>query len=383
VGRRTVWLLAAALLTAAPAFPQLPGRAALDPAAAEARGLDHLYGRGVARDPALAAFWLEQAADAGRPYAAAGLGELYLRGSGVPADVVRARELTLRAAQAGIAPAQTSLGMLYAFPPQGAGIERDLAAAVQWLNAAAEQEDPRALGMLGVLYRTGTGVVQHRDTWVLLATRAAELGFAPSAVEIALHLLAGDPAAADVERALHFLRGAASSGYSLGAYALGKEYLRGEHISRNAGLAAEWLTRASELGFSLGTAWLAELYAKGIGVTANPRRAAELRAQALAAMSLGERNELAWELAVSPHAELRNGTLAVEIAEAAVAERPLPLYIDTLAAAYAETGRFEEAVRAEQRALAALSGDAAAKTRDSYAARLELYRSGGVYRESP
>ncbi len=385
MGQRTVSLLAATLL-AGSAFPQPlddQDGETLDAAAAEARGFDYLFGRGVERDPAQAALWLEQAADAGLPHAAGALAELYARGQGVPADEARARELALTAARAGIASAQASLGVQYALAPANSSGERDFASALQWLSAAAEQDDPRALAVLGSLYRFGTGVRQSRETWLRLSTRAAELRFPPPAVDTALYLLTNDPTTSDVQRALHFLRGAASSSYAPGAYALGKVYLHGEHVERDTGLAAQWLTRASELEFPLGTAWLAELYDKGIGVTADPERAAALREQALAAMSVGDRNELAWELAVSPHADLRNGAWAVEVAEAATAERPAPVYLDTLAAAYAEAGRFEDAVRAQQRAVAALPSTVSAATRDSYAARVELYRSGGTYREAP
>lgn len=383
MGQRSVSLLAAALL-AAPAFPQASNDhdgEAIDAEAAEERGFDYLFGRGVERDPAQAAQWLEQAAAAGRPYAGAALAELYVLGRGVPADGARAHELILTAARAGIGPSQTSLGLAYA--RADSFVERDFPAALQWLNAAAEQEDPRALAALGGLYRFGVGVAQDSETWLRLVTRAAELGYAPSAVETALYLLDEDAATADVQRALHFLRGAASSSYAPGAYALGKVYLHGELVERDTDLAVQWLTRASELKFSLGTAWLAELYDKGIGVTADPARAAQLREQALAAMSVGDRNELAWELAVSPRADLRNGPWAVEIGESVTAERPSAAYIDTLAAAYAEAGRFEDAVRAQQRAADALPGTVSAATRDSYAARVELYRSRGTYRESP
>jgi TPR repeat protein len=160
-------------------------------------------------------------------------------------------------------------------------------------------------------------------------------------------------------------------------------HLTGRHVERDAGLAAQWLTRASELRVPIATLWLSELYAKGLGVTADSGRAAELRQGVLSKMSVGERNEFAWELAVSPDADVRNGALAVEVMETVTAERAVPAYLDTLAAAYAEAGRFDEAVRAQQRAIDALPSTASAATRDSFAERLELYRSGQPHREAP
>ena len=131
------------------------------------------------------------------------------------------------------------------------------------------------------------------------------------------------------------------------------------------------------------TFWLAELYAKGLGVQADAARAAELRQKVLPTMPVGVRNDFAWELAVSPAAELRDGAFAVEIMERATAERPTPAYIDTLAAAYAEAGRFDDAMRAQQRAIDALPRDASAESRDVFLERLDLYRSGQPYREAP
>ena len=64
-------------------------------------------------------------------------------------------------------------------------------------------------------------------------------------------------------------------------------------------------------------------------------------------------NNLAWLLATCPSASLRNGTEAVEIARRVnrLAGGNQPAVLDTLAAAYAETGRFPEALSTAHRAL--------------------------------
>ncbi|HEX7237345.1 MAG TPA: SEL1-like repeat protein, partial [Gammaproteobacteria bacterium] len=80
MGLRTAALFTALLAACASAQegPDL-GEKALDAAQAELRGFDYWLGRGVARDHELAARWLEQAANAGRPHAAAVLADLYSR----------------------------------------------------------------------------------------------------------------------------------------------------------------------------------------------------------------------------------------------------------------------------------------------------------------
>ena len=83
----------------------------------------------------------------------------------------------------------------------------------------------------------------------------------------------------------------------------------------------------------------------------------------------GALNNLAWVLAASPDDELRNGAEAVRLAERAceLTHYGEPSFIDTLAAAYAEAGRFPEAVttaeKAEQLATAAGLTAVAAKNR--------------------
>jgi Flp pilus assembly protein TadD len=94
-------------------------------------------------------------------------------------------------------------------------------------------------------------------------------------------------------------------------------------------------------------------------------------------------NNLAWILAASSNDGLRNGTEAVRLAERAceLTHHDKPLFVGTLAAAYAEAGRFSEAVTTAEKAeqLAAATGlkDLAGKNRQL----LELYRAGKPYHE--
>jgi Flp pilus assembly protein TadD len=97
----------------------------------------------------------------------------------------------------------------------------------------------------------------------------------------------------------------------------------------------------------------------------------------------GALNNLAWVLATSPEDGLRDGAEAVRLAERAceLTHHGEPLFLGTLAAAYAEAGRFPEAVttaeKAEQLANDAGLSAVAAKSRQL----LELYRAGKPYHE--
>jgi tetratricopeptide (TPR) repeat protein len=94
-------------------------------------------------------------------------------------------------------------------------------------------------------------------------------------------------------------------------------------------------------------------------------------------------NDVAWMLATSPNASVRNGAEAVELAGRAM-KLPggqQPAVLGTLAAAYAEAGRFPEAVRTAEQALrlAAAAGDHTLA--EMIRTRLELYSSGKPYRQ--
>jgi tetratricopeptide (TPR) repeat protein len=99
--------------------------------------------------------------------------------------------------------------------------------------------------------------------------------------------------------------------------------------------------------------------------------------------SVGTLNDLAWLLATHREAQFRNGQRAVELSERAcqLAEWREPVLMGTLAAAYAEAGRFEEAI-----AMATKARDKARELRlETVVQRneqlLELYRAHKPVRE--
>lgn len=93
-------------------------------------------------------------------------------------------------------------------------------------------------------------------------------------------------------------------------------------------------------------------------------------------------NQAAWVRATSLDATVRDGAKALEQAKAAVALDGAANVLDTCAAAYAEVGDFEAAVRTQEQALAALAGQEDEEPlREGFQRRLELYRAGQPYRE--
>jgi tetratricopeptide (TPR) repeat protein len=97
------------------------------------------------------------------------------------------------------------------------------------------------------------------------------------------------------------------------------------------------------------------------------------------------RNNLAWLLATFPEARIRNGPRAVQLAEQAdvMTGGGNPVIIATLSAAYAEAGRFQEAVRTARRALDLASATDNAALADLIKAQIALYEAGIPSREAP
>jgi len=91
-------------------------------------------------------------------------------------------------------------------------------------------------------------------------------------------------------------------------------------------------------------------------------------------------NNLAWRLATDADSKARDGQTAVVLAEAAVRStgRTNAMYLDTLAAAYAEARQFTNAVTAQKEAIALLTTE---EEKKDYASRLKLYAAGIPYHD--
>lgn len=94
------------------------------------------------------------------------------------------------------------------------------------------------------------------------------------------------------------------------------------------------------------------------------------------------RNNMAWVLATWPETRIRNGNKAVEVAERADAltNSVNPVISVTLAAAYAEAGRFPDALKTAERALKLATGQGNTALTNSIRAQIELYQSSSPLR---
>jgi tetratricopeptide (TPR) repeat protein len=93
-------------------------------------------------------------------------------------------------------------------------------------------------------------------------------------------------------------------------------------------------------------------------------------------------NNMAWVLATWPETRIRDGTKSVDLAERADAltNRNNPVISVTLAAAYAEAGRFPDALKTAERALKLATDQGNTALANSIRVRIALYQSGSPSR---
>jgi tetratricopeptide (TPR) repeat protein len=304
----------------------------------------------------------------------------------------------------------SALQHLYAVKALGTEGKIDRAAAEALKAVEAEPSNATARGF----YALSLSELGHDEEAIKEAERAIELSPADSAAHWQLAI---SVRRSDIERAIAEVRRAIdlgpenSSAYQFlmncllesrrynEAAELGREWLGvspydvaphsalGSALTENGDLASA----AQHLGYVMmlrpqleqAHAQLRQLF---LSLAKEPDGLQRLRdVAAIAPDSPRMLDELAWLLATYPDSKLRDGNEAVRLAERACAltERRIPVILDTLGAAYAETGDFPRAISAIEEALkrAHSSGDSdAVKLSESILASLD---ENLPYRQEP
>ena len=221
-------------------------------------------GLGTEQDYGEAARWLEKSADAGYKYAQYTLAGLYRDGNGVDLDYAAARELYANAVT--FPYAAYELGKLYR---DGLGCETDEERAAQYFHQAF-------LGFQIMADRSPDDKLQYRIGWMLLhgvgteqddaaalpwLEKAAERGNVLAKYQLGKLLLLGtETVPKDVERALELLTECAEDGNQFAQYTLGKAYLLGQDVSQDQGQAVHWLGLSAQQGNQYAQYYLNRVY---------------------------------------------------------------------------------------------------------------------------
>ncbi len=91
-------------------------------------------------------------------------------------------------------------------------------------------------------------------------------------------------------------------------------------------------------------------------------------------------NQIAWILAICPDETYRNGAKAVKMAQKAVEFNPGANTLNTLAAAYAEAGKFGDAVKTQKRVISLLNKEGRTEELAEQTERLRLYNAHKPWR---
>lgn len=135
-------------------------------------------------------------------------------------DYATAVALYAPRAERGEAEAQYRMGMMARF---GWGMDKDVPAAVHWLQMAADRGHPQAQAELGTMYRLGRGVPE------------------------------------DLQQAARLLRVAAEAGVGIAQLSIGRMYRDGAGVTRNLVEAYAWFTIAGDNGVMDGFAYREEI----------------------------------------------------------------------------------------------------------------------------
>ena len=347
-----------------------------NPAALVALGRLYAGGHGIEKNPILAVELFTKAADLEFLPAQFHLGYAYLMGEGVAKDLLRARDILGQAATQGQVFAMMSLAASYRAEH---AIKPEAVLAEHWYQRALEAGEPKALLALAYMYEHGEVGEPDLDRAMALLVQAAEEGVSGAHVSLGWAYLSGRGVAQDYEKAYAAYMKAANVQEKAAYVGLGHLYQHGLGVAQDTVQAIVWYSRAAEAGDVGAQLRLAMVYFRQ-NTAESRRRAVYWTRLAADSGDSQAQNDYAWMLATSKFDTVRNGTLALDQAERAVAAEPIATFLDTLAAAYAETGNFERAVEVQQEALAMLTA-AQADLRGELETRLKYYRRSEPWRE--
>lgn len=180
---------------------------------------------------------LAQAAVAGDAVAQFHLAECYAAAWGVEKDLAMARHWMQAAAEQGHAEAAYRL----ATDPGLA----ESASVVAWLQRAADLEHGDAQAALGRCYHCGDGVVRDLAQACRYYRAAASNGSSAGRYNLALCYRDGIGFAPDAAQFIHYLKLAVTQGFARAQLLLGQLYAAGEHVSCDLSLARSYFEKAA------------------------------------------------------------------------------------------------------------------------------------------
>lgn len=212
---------------------------------------------------------------------------------------------------------------------------------------------------------------------VALYTNAEKQEYSAAYVPLAEMYLKGWGTEVNYQRAVELLHLGITEGRITGRYFLGRVYENGWGAEQDLQKAIAQYRQVAFQGFAPAQRALGDLYRKGLGYQKDLIEAAKWYQLATEQGDPLAANQLGWLLATCPIKELCNGAAAVNYATIATTANPSASNLDTLAAAHARVGDYDEALSLIHQI--ASDQSLSARVRSRFSSRLKLYQNGIPY----
>ena len=185
------------------------------------------------------------------------------RSAYISGDYKQALKILKPLAENGDPKAQKIMGIMYDY---GHGVEKDSKQALQWYIKAAEQGNPDVQYHVGAKYFHGDGTDQNyaeaAKWWELAATG----GQVDAQFNLGLMYYRGMVMKKDDVKAAQLFRQAAEQGHGDAEYVLGLLYSFGQGVEKNYTTALHWFQKASAQGVARAQFNMGVFYENGYGV---------------------------------------------------------------------------------------------------------------------
>lgn len=242
---------------------------------------------------------------------------------------------------------------------------------------AAEAEHADALLERGRQYVRGN----DEDEAEQLFRKSAEKGVAAAQNNLGVILWNKK----EYEEAALKIKESASKNLAVSQYNLGILYVHGHGMKQDFKRAAMWFEQSSEQNFIPAHSYLGLFCALGKGIKKDEEKAIELIKKATGKTTTQCQLWLANLLATDPKNEIRDGLQAIIISKRLIKRKSSSVYLNALAAGYAERNRFEEALRTQRKAIVKLQENKPKDYKEDlkeYEKRLENYLRAKPWRNN-
>ena len=206
-------------------------------------------------DPDDALAWFIAAGNQGQTEAMVFAGQMMASGRGVESPDLRgAASWFSKAAEKGDPSGMYALAECHLF---GKGVPKDPKRAVELLNASSALKNPRAMNLLGDLYRKGVPslIEPNFDESVRLFSQAKDLGFLDAQGNLGVLYIYGQGVPKDEKQAVALFKDGAEKGNPLCMYFYAMCFDGGVGVSQDRRAAREWYVRAAKGGNRTAIEW--------------------------------------------------------------------------------------------------------------------------------